>query len=205
MKSVHQLTIDDEKALIHSSIRFPQARELVLAHSLTTETRSWFHLNLPRIVPTKQLTRLTIDHGQFPFDQLIRLLRLMPHLSHLTCHCRRITADTAASIKRSKSFAVVSRNNGIRHLHIRASESVESAKLLLALCSQVIVVFLNIPWEVTPEMIRFVLTHNQQLNTVCLYPHQRTTMTSLKNLIESEDLLGDYSLKQMDRQVFLWW
>jgi hypothetical protein len=106
------------KELTNNSIHyFTNINQLTILSYLKTSNHSVSN-NLNRILPLKQLTKLTIKDNHFPFEQLIEFLRLTPNLHTGEYHSRLFNQVDFKLIEQNETFQYVSTRNNVKKLEI---------------------------------------------------------------------------------------
>ncbi len=90
--AVRHIDIQNEETMNNCSIFFPNATELIVSIKFCGTCRL-ITTRLNRIVPLIQLTILTINCENFPFDQLVEILRFTPNSHTLTLSSILFTRD----------------------------------------------------------------------------------------------------------------
>jgi hypothetical protein len=92
---------------------------------------------------------------------------------------------------------------------IKERHSSDNIKLLIALCPRLEQLVIDTDAQQTESVVRLILlktkTNLQQLCSLCIKNPAKSMAGILKTLIESEELLDNYSIKLIDTELYLWW
>jgi hypothetical protein len=117
--------------------------------------------------------------------------------------------DDYVSIQQSEDFQLVSNRNTIQNVICDVACNLEQIKLLVALCPQLNSLTMNRRTRDLESIVRFLLDRtNANTGHLCLLCFSRAWNNwcdKLDQLIKSETLLNDYTLKQIDWNLYLWW
>jgi hypothetical protein len=87
--------------------------------------------------------------------------------------------------------------------------TLEKIQLLTALFPRLEYLIMNLNKEDLESIARFLLSkfndNTRYLSSLCISKRRRDFAEILKNLLETEDLLPDYTMKVIDRKLYLWW
>lgn len=113
------------------------------------------------------------------------------------------------SIKESKDFRQVPKTNTITNVICNTGCTLDQIQLLVALCPRIQYVFIG-GFATYMELItRFLLDKTNQntrhLCSLCFSSGPIDRFERLNTLMQSERLLDDYSLKQINNKLYLWW
>jgi len=187
---------------------FRNATKLTLSDSFD-KTRVWLTVILKNIIPLKQLTTLVIDYDHFCIEQLTKLLSSTSNLHTLKLNCQSIDKTNSISIQQSEMFRLVSNTNIITNVTIKERSSTENIKLLVALCSRMQQLTIDINALHLESSVQFILSKNKtMIQHLCLLCTKNTTKSmagTLKTLIESEELLDNYLIKLIGSELYFWW
>ncbi len=124
----------------------------------------------------------------------------------MACYKKR---SDYASIQQSEDFQFVSNTNTIRNVTCDAACNLEQIRLLVALCPRLNSLTMNRRTSNLESVVRFLLDRTNEntrhLYLLCFSRVWNNWCDKLDQLIKSETLLNDYSLKQIDWNLYLWW
>ena len=210
--SVQNVHIENAESLIDCRKSFPNATELVFEWDFSTNGISIVpHLNRIRFL--KQLNTLRIKCRHFSLPRLIELLCDTPNLRTLElglmrCYNRK---KNPPPIEKSKDFRLVSGRNMIMDVTYDGACTLEQIKLLVALCPRLNSLTINRCVGVghLQSIVRFLLDRTNRntchLYSICFSRVWDSWMGTLDELIESERLLNDYTLKLIGWNWYLSW
>jgi hypothetical protein len=188
--------------------RFTNATELTLSGKFEVP-RDPLVSNLNRIIPLKQLTKLTLECHRLPFEQLIELLHFTPTIHTLNLDSVLLYRMDSVAIQQNNLFQFVSNTNIVTNLTIDKEITLEKIQLLVALFPRLEYLTINLYKETLESIARFLLSkpndYTRHLSSLCISKQLRVLIQNLRILIESEKLLHDYTLKIINRKLYLWW
>ncbi len=187
---------------------FPNATELTIRYFFFKPSDNSFITSLYRIVPLVQITKLVITLFNFPFEQMIELIRLTPSLHTLKVKVASVNEISSKLIKESDLFQYVSKTNQIANFEL-SSLRLENILLFLDLFPKLEYLKIRINKKEIQQIIRFLFskTNNQPPHLVflCILQIPKRCLRELNMLIKSEHLLDDYFIKFINRNLYLWW
>jgi hypothetical protein len=187
---------------------FPNATQLTLSENFDVP-RDSIATNLNRIISLGQITELTLDCHRFHFEQIIKLLYFTPNIRTLKLDSILLYGTDSGSIEHSDIFKIVSNTNIVANLTIDKESTLEKIQLLVALFPRLEYLTINLYKEDLESIARFLLSkfndNTRHLSTLCVSKQRSILMERLRNLLESEDLLDDYTIKLINRKLYLWW
>jgi len=205
---VHHVYIHNTDAMEQFVGCFPNATKLTLSKTFNV-SRDSIATNLNRIISLRQLTQLTIGCHRFPFQQIIELLHFTPNIRTLKLDSILLYGTDSGSIEHCNIFQIVSNTNIVTNLTIDKESSLEKIQLLVALFPRLEYLTINLYKEDLESIARFLLSkfndNTRHLSTLCVSKQRSILIGILKNLLESEDLLDDYTIKLINRKLYLWW
>ncbi|CAF3099742.1 unnamed protein product [Rotaria socialis] len=182
---------------------FPNVNELTIEEHFNTSDNS-ISTTLSHILPLKQLTKLTIKRANFTSEQIIDLIRLTPNLSVL-----KLDSLSFNGIQQNENFQYVSNTNKINTIEIRQSCSLENFQIILDLFRQVEYLKIGMNRKEVNQIIRFLSSkiNNKtcRLCFLCILQIPKVCLRELNALIRSEHLFKNYSIKYINRDLYLWW
>ncbi|CAF4649998.1 unnamed protein product, partial [Rotaria sp. Silwood2] len=160
---------------------FPNATELTIKHCLE-KLDDLLVQTLNRIVPLRQLTKLIIKDFHINFDKFIDVLYLRPHLHTFKSDFLSLNSIYPSAIRKTGTFRHVLHTNRIKTLELRHECTLEEIQLIVDLFRQLN--YLNIGMK------------SKEIEPIVQY--QLTVM------IEKENVLDDYLIKFVNRDMYLW-
>lgn len=206
--SIKHVRIGGKHATNSPENYFPHATELTLKNYFTIPDTS-LPITLNRVVPLGRLTKITIDYYDFPFEQIVDLIRFTPHLHTLKIHFLTINGKAMKALQSMAVFREISSNNRIEHLQVNDRCSFEQIEMLVQLCPNLQYFQIGMKRKETRTIVRYLLTptnpHTRHLYYLCISKTPRVCRGEINLLITFEKLLGNYSIKWIERNLYLWW
>ncbi|CAF1424392.1 unnamed protein product [Rotaria sordida] len=197
------------KQIINNYVNyFPNANQLTIEHYFKTSDDS-ISTTLNCILPLKQLTKLNIKSSNFPFEQIIKLIYFTPNLHVLKLDFLCLNEIYLKLIEQHEIFRYVSSTNKITNIDIREKCTLEMFQLIIYLFPQVEYLKIRINEKEISQIIRFLFSKTtdkiRRLFFLCISQIPKVCLRELNFLIKSENLLSDYSIKYINRDLYLWW
>ena len=165
--------------------------------------------SLNRIIHLRQLSKLTINSLNIPFDEVVELLHFTPNIHTLELDSISIPGTDSLSIQQNEKFRLISNINTVTNMTIGKESALEQVQLLDALFPRLEHLTINLYKEDLESIVRFLLsasTNNTcHLSMLCILSQVTDSMESLRNLIESEQILQNFTLKTFRDKLCLWW
>jgi hypothetical protein len=203
--TVHHLYIRNTKAVDQFVGYFPNVTELTLLKSFVTLDNSVI-TSLNCIIPLKQLTQLSLDYHRLAIEEIVELLHVTPNIHTLKLEFLPIDPINSES---NELFQIVSTTNTVRNITIGRESTLENIQLLVTLFPRLEYLTVNLFKENLQSIARFLLSksndNTRYLSLLCISKQRNDMMEELKSLLESENLLDDYTIKVINRKLHLWW
>ncbi|CAF1183921.1 unnamed protein product, partial [Rotaria sordida] len=187
---------------------FPNANELTIEENFNTLDDS-ISTTLNRILPLKQLTKLIINSSNFTFEQIINLIRFTPNLYVLKLDFLSFNGINLELIEQNEIFQFVSNTNKIKTIEIRESFTLENFQMIINVFLQVEYLKIVMNRNQINQIIRFLSSkiNNKtcRLCFLCISQVPKVCLRELNVLIKSENLFKTYSIKYINRDLYLWW
>ncbi|CAF3745420.1 unnamed protein product [Rotaria sp. Silwood1] len=195
--------------MIKKSIdHFPHATKLTFCETFEVP-RNLIIIDLIRLLPLKQLTSLTIECHYFSFEQLIELLQFTPNVHVLKLDSILLYRTDSVSIQQNELSKLVSNMNTITKVTISKEITLEKIQLLTTVFPRMEYLTINLYKQDLQPIAQFLLSksnnNTRYLSSLCISKQRNDLMTILKTLIKSKKLLHDYTLKVINRKLYLWW
>ncbi|CAF4160252.1 unnamed protein product [Rotaria sordida] len=205
---IHHICIHSTNMIKKSIDNFPNATKLTFCETFEVP-RDSIVIDLNRFLPLKQLTKLTIKCHRFSFEQLIELLQFTPNIHVLKLDSILLYRTDSVSIQQNELSKLVSNMNTITKVTINKEVTLEKIQLLTTIFSRMEYLTINLYKEDLQPIARFLLSksnnNTRYLSSLCISKQRNDLMTILKTLIKSKKLLHDYTLKVINRKLYLWW
>ena len=153
----------------------------------------------------KQLNKLVVDCNDFPVQQILNLLSLTPNLHTLKWNFQSIDEAKLKLIQQSGTFRSVSNTNKIQNFEILHCCSFEEIQFFVNLFPQLKYLKTGVYRKAIVPITRYLLSKMHHLFILCITDLPKTYSQKLNLLIQSENLLNDYFIKFVDRDLYLWW
>jgi hypothetical protein len=165
--------------------------------------------SLNRIIPVRQLTQLIIDCQRFSFEHLVELLSLTPNMHTLKFDSIQFYGTDSVSIQQNETFILASKTNTVTNVTVEQECTLDKIQLLTTLFSRVEYLTINLSKENSEPILRFLLSKTSNgtryLSLLCISKPCKGLVEQLKILIQSENLLDDYTIKMINGKWYLWW
>ena len=208
LDSVHRIDIYNRDAIEQFGNYFSNAKEVTLTDEFILP-RGTITNDLNRIIPLRQLTRLTLQCRHLFFEKLIELLDYTPHLHTLELYSICIRSKVSTSMQTNDLFQRVSSMNIVTNLTIEKEITLEKLQRLIDLFPRLESLTMNFDERALESIIVFLLPKANKntchLSVLCILKRAKTFKEKLHNLIQSENFMENYNLKQISRKVCLWW
>ncbi|CAF3926627.1 unnamed protein product [Rotaria sp. Silwood1] len=206
-KSVKHVLIDSKRVTNNHGNYFPNTTRLTLTNNFETPD-NLFPMILNRIIPLKNLTKIVIESFSFPLEQIINLIRFIPNLHTLKFNLLCFKKIKTNIIEQSQIFQYVSKTNKIKYLDLDDECSLERIQLIMKLFPKLEYMKIGMKKKETNEIVRFILSNNNiqtgPLTFLCMSRLPKRCLKEINILIKSENLVNDYCIKYVDRDLYLW-
>ncbi len=208
--SVQHVRIPSKESITNCRNYFPNAVQLTFDDNFSAPPASVV-TTLNRIIPLKQLTKLTIKCDRFSVHKVIKILCHSPSIHTMILKSMPFyqKVNDYTSIKESKDFQIVSNTNVIKIVTCEAECTLEQIKFLVTLCPRIEHLIIDTLSRNLKPMTQFLLNKTNQnahhLCSVCFSRACNNWLEKLDTIIKSETTLDDYMLKQVGWKLYLWW
>ena len=208
LHSVKHVLIDCKQATNRSMKYFPNAIELTIKQYFQTVNGS-IPKTLNCIMPLQKLTKLVIECYNFPFEQIIKLIRFTPNLHTLKFSSISLREINTELIEQGQTFQYVSNTNRIKSLDLHHECTLEKIQLIVNLFPNLEYLKIGMKREEVHQLVQFLLSKNnlktRHLFYLCISEIAKRFLKELNVLIKSKHLLEDYYIKFVNRDLHLWW
>ncbi|CAF3679157.1 unnamed protein product [Rotaria sordida] len=202
------ICIHDTNAMETFMGNFRNATELTLFETFNI-CRNSIVTDLSRIIPLKQLSTLSLDYHHLSFKKVIELLGSTPRLHTLKLNSISLFRLDPASIQQNPIFSIVSITNTIKNVTINQNITLEKLELLINLVPRLEYLTINLNEQDLKYVTRFLLSNRDKntrhLSLLCISKHHKHMVENMRLLIQKEKLLDDFTIKGINRRVYLWW
>jgi hypothetical protein len=203
-KSVKHVLLGGQEILKNSAKHFPNATELTIKDGFRTPDAS-FSKTLNRIIPLTKLTKLAIQSSKFSFEQILHLIRFTPNLHAFKFSLLSLREINSKSIEQSEIFQYVSKTNQIRNLELRTDSTLEEIQLIVKLFPRLEYLKIAMKKEDIYKIVRFLLSKTNDLFSLCITEIPQRCLKEFNMIIKAENLLDDYYIKFVNRDLYIWW
>lgn len=204
LSNVKHVRIGSKHATKSTEIYFPNAIELTIDYFFKTSDQS-ISITLNRHLPLQQIRKLTIDFHQFPFEEIVRLLNSMHNVEQLILDSIIFESNHRHFIQITDNFDEYAKNRTIKHLEIRNRCSFEHIELVVYLFPMIECLKTKFSRKEIRPILRYLFAKMNYLNFLCVFQVNRKLFEDICIFIENEDFVDDFSIRLLDRNVFLWW
>jgi len=205
---IHHICIHNTNMIKKSIDHFPNATKLTFCETFEVPRNS-IVFDFKCFLLLKQLTKLIIECHRFSFEQLIELLQFKPNVHTLEFDSIVLYRTDSLSIQQNELSQLVSKTNTITKVTISKEITLEKIQLLTTIFPRIEYLTINLYKQDLQSIARFLLSKSNKntryLSSLCISKQHHDLMTILKNLIKSKKLLHDYTLKVINRKLYLWW
>jgi hypothetical protein len=161
------------------------------------------------IVPLQKLTKLVIQSYDFPFAEIVKLIGCTPNLYILKFSLSCLYETNFKLIEQSDIFQYVSKRNQIKNLDLHGDCTLEKIQLIVRLFPQLEYLKSDMNKKELAQILRFLLSKTnmktRHLFFLCISKIPKRCLRELNILIKSEQLLDDYLIQFINRDLYLWW
>ncbi|CAF4273431.1 unnamed protein product, partial [Adineta steineri] len=162
---------------------FPNVNKLTLSNTIDMPRNFILH-SFNRIISLKQITKLILHCHHLLFEQILQLLSY-------TINVQTLEFDSLLL-------------NRIKNVTIRKEIILDKIKLcILLLLSQMESLTINLHKIDLESIVRFILRESN-LSLLCISKQRRDFFEPVKYLIDSEELIRNYTIELINRKVYLW-
>ena len=208
LQCVKHFRISGQELPINSINYFPNVTQMTIEHSSLKPDESIL-INLNHLIPLQQLTHLNIEYNWFPLEDVIRLIGSTPSLHTLKLHFAYIAEKDLKFLEQSVIFQDVSAKNQIRHVYCSNRCELTKIQFFMKLFPQMEYFHVSTNRSEINEIISHFFPRNFQsfhrLVYLCLTGIPKICLQEVDRFIKSNNLLENYSLKYLHRDLYIWW
>jgi len=210
LDSVEHLHIESGQNIMSSKNYFRNATTITFKDDCSM-TYDSIAITLSHIIPLKQLTTLLFQFEYFSVKMVLKILSCTPNIHTLKLKTipgyQNKNDDTL--LEKSENFHLVSDTNVITNVTYEGDCTLNKIKLLVTLCPRVEYLTIKTRSRALESILRFLLDrtnqHTSHLCSLCFSRVYNDCFKKVDNLIKSEALLNDYTLKKIAWKLYLWW
>ncbi|CAF3988763.1 unnamed protein product, partial [Rotaria sp. Silwood1] len=226
---MYYMEIDEKLGLHHQRENFKSVKHLYIEHKTKSNCRNYFSnvnqltigydveilddnsfiTNLKCMIPLKQLTKLVINIGRFPFEEIIKLLRLTPNLHTIKFDEYSLQEINSNFTKYNILLQDILKKNKIENLVLTGRCSLNQIRFIIYVFSKLKYLKIEITGRKISSIVQYLLskTHNQaqHLFYLCISCTEEVYLEKIKDLIKLKNLLDSYSIEYINYSLHLWW
>lgn len=208
LHSVHHVIIENAQTVFNEKY-FPNATELTLGRFGINDWIYFIRDGFHHLFPTEKLTKLTINHQQTTFHEVIKMLLETPNIHTLTVACPQLIGKDLGSLQKSETYRIISKKNKIRNMTLTKYYTLRTIQMLVDLFPQLQHLTLCKSQKSVENIARFLLTKYNNIpchvSSLCIHGVDIRWTAKLKFVVESQKHVDDYSLKVVNQKLYLWW
>ncbi|CAF1416918.1 unnamed protein product [Adineta ricciae] len=197
---MHHVYFRSIEIMKESTSYFPNATHLTLTEYLNVN-------DLHEFLPLQRLIELTLTPLKFPFEQLLKLLQFAPNLHKITLSCTIFDQVEDNLIQSNELFQNVSKTNMITTVIVHRTIVRCKLPVITTLFSRTRYLSLHLHKEILRPIILHLLPASNSripyLSTLCLSSQQNNLMKSLQTIMKSTNILPEYEMKTIGRNLDL--
>ena len=207
INSAEHIRITVEQTTVNTLTDCPNATELTLDYNEAMEfDKETVSSILSAIVPLNQLTKLHILVETYLFKVILELLVKAPNIHTLTIGKIYFEHDDFTRTRQTE-FQKVSARSHIENLNIHYTINEQNEmQLFFDLCPRLQNLTMSAPHHKFEEIMRYVISRN--LVSVGINQASPEAVESMKNLIESKEIMHGYAMKTITQDssydIYLW-
>lgn len=179
---------------------FPNVIELTIGNYFKTSD-----VILNRILPLKQLKILYVKDYQFPFEDVIQLLYSTSNLHTLKLDFLFIFKLNISLLEKNEIYQYVKKNNQIKSFHLFQSCTLELLKFILQFFPQIEYLEIGMVTLQIHEILRYLFSTTHQICSIRFSQTPKKYLKELNIFMKTEKLNENYSMKLLNRHLYLWW
>jgi hypothetical protein len=208
--SVRYITIKNEKAVDDCPKSFPNATELTLDFYRCVHSTLFTTDALRHVISITHLQKLIIRSYHLTFNEIVDVLLYIPNIHTLGIPGIKTTAKEISTLQKSEKFRLVSEQNQIKNVII-SNYSLITVKMFVELCPKLQHLSSGTSQKSFIEIVRYLLSKNSRKYSgissfsLRIFPLNKKLIKKVKTLVQSKKHIGDYSLKVLENEFYLWW
>ena len=208
VQSVKHFRISTTQLPEDSILAFPNVTQLTMEY-YHEQPDEFFLINLNRLIPLKEVTRLNLVWNGFTIEDLLRLLGLMPNLHTLKFSFSSVDEDEMKSHEQSAVFQEICSTNRIRHVYSSNQCDRTLMEIFLKLFPRMEYLQTYFDRKKINEVILHIFRENfrslHPLTSLCLVGGPKICFKEIDRLIKTKNLLDHYQLKCLNYYLYIWW
>ncbi|CAM4969866.1 unnamed protein product [Rotaria socialis] len=208
LNSIQHILIYSYQIKNNDLIYLPNITQITIKH-YPRQPNGSITTSLDSMIQLKQVKKLIIQCHDFPFEELIKLLSFTLNLHTLKLKLISLNENNIRLIQQSENFQYVSKTNQVKHLDLFQLCEFNQIELIINLFPQLEYLKTGINYKEIQQITRYLLSKTsnkaQHLFFLCISGIPKVFLKKLNVLIKSENLLHDYCIRFINRDLFLWW
>ncbi|CAF1514668.1 unnamed protein product, partial [Adineta steineri] len=149
-------------------------------------------------------TKLILRCHHLLFEQILELLSHTIDVQTLEFDSLLLNRTNSLSFQQNQQFPFISNRNKIENVTIIKGITLDKIQLCILLFSQMKPLTINLHKIQLESILQFILLESN-LSLLCLSKQRKDFFESVKTLIDSKELIRNYTIKHVNRKVYLWW
>ncbi|CAF1406959.1 unnamed protein product [Adineta ricciae] len=205
---IHHIYLHDLTPVQQYAGEFPHVNELTFLETFYVPDDS-LGLSLQLILPVIQLTKLTINCLDFPFEQLLELFRFASNVHTLQLFSLALDETDSICNQQNGLVRLASQTNRVVKVIIEKTIRLEQLKLLTILFPRLENLLIDLYRQDLKTIAEYLWSksnnHTRYLYLLCIAHERENLLNELNFLIKSEKLLSRYALKVIEKKLYVWW
>ncbi|CAF1415118.1 unnamed protein product [Adineta steineri] len=207
--SVKHVFIDVKQVLKNCSNYFTNADELTI-NSFENGSLISISTILNKILPLQQITKITIAHCIFPFEQFLQLLCVLPNLYEVKYYLSFFIGIDSKLITKKENFQHLSTQNNVKRLEILPEGcTIEQFQFILYLFPQLQYLHVGMGKQQIETFIPYLspkpFPQTHPLFFLRIGQLRKKSIPHLNRLMKLNHLHDHYLIKIVYCDLYLWW
>lgn len=206
--SVNHLGVENAETVKSCGYHFPNTTKLTFNIRFKQNHPCLLTL-LENVIPLNKLSELTIYSDDLCVEQFLKLLIASSHLQSLGFWGQPSVEINPLLTHPTETFRLAAENNRITNVAVQGPNLMENIQFLIRLCPRLQQLTFEVHKSEVETIVPSVLSKTKSdlrhLNLLCMEDVDCRYLRKVKNLIESKQLLDHYSIKRIDKTLYLWW
>ena len=205
--SVIHLDVQSEETAKNCQYYFPSTTKLTFYENFKPTHQCLLTL-LKSIIPLNKLTALAMFSAELCIEEFFKLLIASPHIQTLVFFGQSTVKINALLSQPTETFRLATDHNRITNVDVQRRNLIENIQFLIRLCPRMQQLTIEVHKSEIETVVQSVLSKTKSylrhLNLVCMKNTSRLDLRKVKNLIERKELLDRYSIKRINKTLYLW-
>ena len=208
LQSVEHLRISSKELPRNPVNDFPNVTQLTIEIAPNEDDDS-FLTSLVRLIPLKQVTHLTNECQWLSIQNILRLIGSTPNLHTFKLYFSYINENDLKLLEQSAVFRGIALKSRTRYVYSLNRCTINEIQFLMKLFPRMESFHVPIRRREITEIILHIFQTNfrslHRLLSLCLADVPKACLQEVDRLIKSRNLLQNYSLKYLNRDLYIWW